>query len=115
VYILSWLSDKKSVLFSFLCFDLIGDYFAVEILEDSKYGTPIFRTIGGQSKCPGETMTSRRESAVRIIEVIPRCGPDHNQECTGETAPEAGEDAIFGVVVQNLSPTGIFICCFTHH
>jgi hypothetical protein len=52
-------------------------------------------------------MTSRRESAVRIVEVIPRCGPNRNQDCTGETAPAAGEDAIFGVVVQNLSPTGI--------
>lgn len=51
-------------------------------------------------------MTSRRESAVRIVEIIPRCGPYRNQECTGETAPGPGEDALFGVVVQNLSPTG---------
>lgn len=38
-----------------------GDYFVVRITEDPVYGTPVFTTMGGQSKCPGETATSRRE------------------------------------------------------
>mmetsp|Transcript_20384 Transcript_20384/g.28120 ORF Transcript_20384/g.28120 Transcript_20384/m.28120 type:complete len:161 (+) Transcript_20384:157-639(+) len=52
-----------------------GDYFAVRVTQDQTYGTPIFTTMGGQSKCPGETGTSRRESEVKIIQIIPRCGP----------------------------------------
>ena len=32
----------------------IGDYFAVKIAEDKNYGTPVFITIGGASKCPGQ-------------------------------------------------------------
>ena len=35
----------------------------------------------GQSKCPGETLTSRRESRVEMIQVLSRCGPTKNQIC----------------------------------
>ena len=31
----------------------MGDYFAVRITQDPVYGTPVFTTMGGQSKCPG--------------------------------------------------------------
>jgi len=61
--------------------------------------------MGGQSKCPGETGTSRRESEVRIVSVIPRCGPMRNQPCDTSTLQNA-EVATFGVVIENLSPTG---------
>ena len=31
-----------------------GDKFVVEIKFDTRFGTPIFRTVGGATKCPGE-------------------------------------------------------------
>ena len=82
----------------------IGDFFAVRITEDPVYGTPVFTTMGGASKCPGETGTSRRESNVRILEIRERCGEDNASPCNEFTlAP--GENANFGVVIENLSPT----------
>jgi hypothetical protein len=85
-----------------------GDYFAVRITEDPVYGTPVYTTMGGQSKCPGETATSRRESRVTIVDIVPRCGPSHNLPCDATVNPYflSGEVASFGVVIQNLSPTG---------
>jgi hypothetical protein len=79
-----------------------GDYFAVRVTEDAVYGTPVFTTMGGDSKCPGETGTSRRESKVRIVQIQPRCGATQNGVCTGLTV---GSSAEFSVVIQNLSPT----------
>jgi hypothetical protein len=81
-----------------------GDYFAVRITEDPVYATPVFTTMGGVSKCPGETGTSRRESGVRIVQIIPRCGADKKSICD-ETTLAPGDSAVFGVVIQNLSPT----------
>ena len=77
---------------------VVGDYFAVKVTEDPFYATPIFTTIGGQSKCPGESGTTRRESRVEIFEIVPRCGVTMNRPCD-----EHGEPALFGVVIQNLS------------
>ena len=81
-----------------------GDFFAVRITEDPVYGTPVFTTMGGVSKCPGETGTSRRESNVRILEIRPRCGADKASPCN-EITLSAGDNANFGVVIENLSPT----------
>ena len=50
-----------------------GDYFAVRVTEDPVFGTPVFTTMGGQSKCPGETGTTRRESNVKIHQIVDRC------------------------------------------
>ena len=69
------------------------------------FGTPVFTTIGGQSKCPGETSTSRRQSEVSIVDIVPRyASPDSLCE---NTNLNAGEKAHFGVVIVNQSPTGI--------
>ena len=81
-----------------------GDFFAVRVTEDPVYGTPVFTTMGGASKCPGETGTSRRESNVRILEIRERCGADNASPCN-ELTLSAGENANFGVVIENLSPT----------
>lgn len=86
---------------------VVGDYFAVRITEDPVYGTPVFTTMGGQSKCPGESGTNRRESQVSIQGIVSRCGsatpPD---ECTNQNlAP--GTKAHFGVIILNNSPTGV--------
>jgi hypothetical protein len=90
----------------FLIYIFSGDYFAVRITEDPVFGTPVFTTMGGQSKCPGETSTSRRESGVRILEIRHLCGPNRDQSCALGMFPKDGEDAYFSVVIQNLSPTG---------
>ena len=81
-----------------------GDFFAVRITEDPVYGTPVFTTMGGASKCPGETGTSRRESNVRILQIRERCGADRASPCN-ELTLGAGDNANFGVVIENLSPT----------
>ncbi|KNC51239.1 uncharacterized protein AMSG_07234 [Thecamonas trahens ATCC 50062] len=40
----------------------LGDYFQVKIFESPKYGTPLFETTGGVSKCPHEIGTTAREA-----------------------------------------------------
>ena len=84
--------------------NLIGDYFAVRITEDPVYGTPVFTTMGGQSMCPGETGTLRRESQVSIVGIVPRCAGNSN-DCTNKNLLP-GEKAHFGVIILNASPTG---------
>ena len=96
--------DSERIVTVSLADNDIGDFFAVRITEDPVYGTPVFTTMGGTSKCPGETGTSRRESNVRIVEIRERCGADNVSPCNEFTlAP--GENANFGVVIENLSPT----------
>lgn len=86
--------------------DFVGDYFVVRVTEDKVFGTPIYTTVGGQSKCPGETYTSRRQSRVQISRLIHRCGAHKNSICD-ETTLGPGDTALFGVQIQNLSPTGM--------
>ena len=82
-----------------------GDYFVIRITEDPIHGTPVFKTMGGQSKCPGETATSRRESDVKIMEIKHKCGPNSNSICDDSTL-KSGDRANFAVVIFNNSPTG---------
>ena len=77
----------------------------VRITEDPVFGTPVFTTIGGQSKCPGETGTSRRQSSVNIVDIVPRCVA--TDSLCKSTNLNAGEKAHFGVVILNTSPTGM--------
>lgn len=81
-----------------------GDYFAIRITEDPVYGTPVFTTMGGASKCPGETATSRRDSGVTLKAVVPRCGIKRNLPC-GLSTLNVQQPARFGVIIENLSPT----------
>ena len=74
----------------------------MRISEDPVYGTPIFTTMGGESKCPGETGTLRRESGVEILQVLPNCGAG---DFTGANTAAPGV-ATFSVIVLNISPTG---------
>ncbi len=76
----------------------------LRISEDPVYGTPVFTTVGGQSKCPAETMTAARESMVSM-RIEPRCGPRHNQPCTSEWL-DYDTPANFRVIITNASPTG---------
>jgi hypothetical protein len=45
---------------------------------------------------------------VTIVDIVPRCGPSHNLPCDATVNPYflSGDVASFGVVIQNLSPTG---------
>ena len=79
----------------------------VRITEDPVFGTPVFTTIGGQSKCPGETGTARRQSSVSIVDIVPRSASSDSL-CTN-TNLNAGEKAHFGVVILNMSPTSTLI------
>ena len=58
--------------------------------------------------CPGETATSRRESQVSIVDIVPRCGPTRDMPCDHNLNPyfQTGMVASYGIVIQNLSPTG---------
>ena len=85
--------------------NVTGDYFAVRITEDPVYATPVFTTMGGQSQCPGETGTNKRQSEVTIREIVPRCGELKNSACTN--LPH-GEKASFGIIIINESPTGMY-------
>ena len=98
--------------------DNIQDVFAVKISQDVIYGTPIFTTMGGRSSCPGETGTTRRDSRVTIKEIKPLCVSDEDVQrrasdsvalCSSMLSCECedlepGQDAIFSVVFENLSP-----------
>ena len=68
-------------------------------------GTPVFKTMGGRSKCPGETATSKRESNYQIMEISPRCGSNGLSVCDATTL-NAGDKANFAIVIYNDSPTG---------
>ena len=96
----------------------VQDVFAVKISQDAVYGTPIFTTMGGRSSCPGETGTTRRDSRVTIKEIKPLCVSDEDVQrrasdsvalCSSMLSCECedlepGQDAIFSVVLENLSP-----------
>ena len=73
------------------------------------YGTPVFTTMGGQSRCPGETFTNRRESEVRISDIRPRCGTQYNGTVCTNTHLSPGQKAHFGIIIENTSPTGKII------
>ena len=34
-----------------------GDKFVIQVSYDNRFGTPIFQTVGGSTKCPGEPNT----------------------------------------------------------
>ena len=71
--------------------------------------------MGGQSKCPGETGTTRRESNVVIQQIKERCctvnPPNANGKavcsCQNIPDPDNTAGAAFGVIIKNLSPSGM--------
>jgi len=67
-----------------------GDEFVVDLYYDEKFGTIIFDTIAGRSKCPHETGTAAIEDPRLIIKSYP---PQH-------VFPD--EDMIFEIELSNL-------------
>ena len=81
-----------------------SDFFALKIETDPYHGTPIFTTMGGVSRCPGETGTSKVDDEVTIAKLEYHCSLDSfapSGSCV--LAPLATTVGV-GVVVQNLSP-----------
>ena len=71
-----------------------GDAFTVDVLIDTIWGMPVFKTLGGQSSCPWEENTLKRQTAqitldsYSAVDVMP------------------GEEAVFTVYAGNASETG---------
>merc|ERR1712159_150977 len=42
------------------------DKFVIQVSTDKRFGTPLFKTIGGASMCPGEPDTMWRENGIKI-------------------------------------------------
>jgi len=72
------------------------DKFVIQVSNDKRFGTPVFKTIGGASKCPGEPNTMWREGGL-IIETEWSAGADNNF-----IPPD--RRALFDLVITNESP-----------
>jgi len=73
-----------------------GDKFVIQVKFDKRFGTPIFQTIGGASKCPGEPNTMWREQG---LELSIAAADGINNEFI---APDAS--ALFDITITNESP-----------
>ena len=83
----------------------------MKVTEDPVFGTPVFNTMGGKSKCPGETGTTRRKSNVKIYEIKERCCNANPRNAAGEFNCQCSNlpdktNAVIGVVIYNDSPSG---------
>jgi hypothetical protein len=72
------------------------DKFVVHVSSDKRFGTPVFKTIGGASKCPGEPNTMWREGGL-IIETEWSAGANN------DFIPP-NHRALFDLVITNESP-----------
>ena len=72
------------------------DKFVIQVSNDKRFGTPLFRTIGGSSKCPGEPNTMWRESGLGI-EAKHAAGSNNKFVLPGKPA-------LFDVIITNDSP-----------
>ncbi|NUM71529.1 MAG: T9SS type A sorting domain-containing protein, partial [Ignavibacteriaceae bacterium] len=100
-----------------------GDGFTVNIAQDKVFGTPVFRTVAGQSSCPYEPGTFERDKAVFTVKHVAATNvhPDStviwpirlgNASSTDETRPytlrvlnETNPNglviAVNGIIIQN--------------
>ena len=74
----------------------LGDKFVLKVGADKRFGTPIFETLGGRSKCPGELGTVFREGGVSL-----RLPLDTGVRTTGLNPSQI---AIYELIVENGSP-----------
>jgi len=72
------------------------DKFVVHVNFDKRFGTPIFQTVGGASKCPGEANTIWRESG---LDIAVKHSPGSNNFQVLPSQP-----ALFDVIITNDSP-----------
>jgi len=86
-------TNSQTVGFAFSDDD-IGDNFTVDVLRDKTYGTPVFRTISGNSSCPYEPTTVPRDGVGQII-----------VDKTIQTDVSANAPAVFRFTIGNISQT----------
>ena len=85
-------TNTQTVKFN-LADDDLKDAFTVDVLEDRVYGTPVFKTISGNSSCPYEPNT------------VPRDGLTLTVDRTIATNVLANEPAVFKFNLGNVSQT----------
>ena len=84
---LAWEKDGSSGVSYALGDANVYDKFVIRILDDIRFGTPVFEVHGGYSMCPGEPGTIWRDSGL-MFQIIDWPGIDN-------TKLVEGEDAIF--------------------
>jgi len=72
------------------------DKFVIKVATDKRFGTPMFKTIGGASRCPAEPNTMWRESGI-ILTTQASAGVNNKF-----VSPQSS--ALFDVVITNESP-----------
>ena len=72
------------------------DKFVLKVAFDKRFGTPIFQTVGGASKCPGEPNTMWRETG---LEISTKHSPGSNNFMV-----LPGNPALYDVIITNGSP-----------
>jgi len=73
------------------------DKFVIQVSSDKRFGTPLFKTIGGASRCPGEPNTMWRESGVKI-DKTPWSASANNHFIPPDS------NALFDIIITNASP-----------
>ncbi|MEO0008597.1 MAG: hypothetical protein RJA20_2793, partial [Bacteroidota bacterium] len=85
-------SNSQTIAYT-LADDDIKDVFTVDVLQDRAYGTPVFRTVSGNSSCPYEEKT------------VPRDGLTLTVDKTVATNVTDNDKAIFKFNLGNVSQT----------
>ena len=75
-----------------------GDKFVLHVASDKRFGTPVFMTQGGRSKCPGEELTMFREAGLTISRNVHVSGATMNMNLN------PGDRAIVDLKIINNSP-----------
>ena len=71
----------------------LGDKFVVQVASDTRFGTPVFMTLGGRSLCPGEAQTVFREAGYTL-----------ELATTANERLNPGDRAVLHVLLHNDSP-----------
>ena len=72
------------------------DKFVIKVATDKRFGTPIFKTIGGASKCPAEPNTMWRETGMILAS---KASSGMNNKFISPRS-----SALFDVIITNESP-----------
>ncbi|MFN4254123.1 MAG: LamG-like jellyroll fold domain-containing protein [Saprospiraceae bacterium] len=88
-------SNSQTVAYTFADDD-IGDVFTVDVFQDKVYGTPVFKTVSGNSSCPYEPNT------------VPHDGVSIAVDKTVAANVSANDKAVFKFTLGNQSQTDAF-------
>jgi hypothetical protein len=74
----------------------MNDKFVIEVLDNAVFGGPVFRTIGGATRCPHEPNTTPREAGVEAYEIVPVCTGSTVEHRACQNLPD-GQNAYFAL------------------